>query len=157
MPKVLIVYDTVTGNTEKMAFAVSEGVKQVDGVEVDIRRVEKASVDDLLNADGIIFGCPTYFGQISGKLKSFIDRSERIHHKLEGKVGAAFTSAAFAGAETTLLSIIEAFLIHGMIIQGRSSDKYYGSTSIGQPTEKDLESCRDLGNRVAQLVLKLKK
>jgi NAD(P)H dehydrogenase (quinone) len=119
VPRVLIVYDSLGGNTEKMAFAVAEGVKQVENVEVVVKRVEDASLDDLCGADGIIMGSPTYFGQMSGKLKTLIDESVRIYQKLEGKVGAAFTSAGgtATGAETTILSIIEALLIHGMIVK----------------------------------------
>jgi NAD(P)H dehydrogenase (quinone) len=158
LKKVLIVYDSLGGNTEKLALAVAEGVKKVRGVEVTVKRVENTSLDDLCNADGIIMGSPTYFGQMSGKLKTFIDESVKVYQKLEGKVGAAFTSAGgtATGAETTLLSIIEAMLIHGMIVQGRSGDKHYGSTAVGAPHTKDVDSCRNLGTRVANLVLKLK-
>jgi NAD(P)H dehydrogenase (quinone) len=110
MAKILIVYDSKTGNTEKMAFAVAEGAKQVEGIEVVVKRVEKASLEDLLAADGIIMGSPTYYGQMSAKLKALIDESVKIHGKLEGKVGAAFTSSGgtATGAETTLLSILGA-------------------------------------------------
>lgn len=158
MASVLIIYDSMSGNTEKLAFAVAEGVKQVKDMDVVVKRVENASLDDLCNADGIIMGSPTYFGQMSGKLKTFIDESVRVYHKLEGKVGAAFTSAGgtATGAETTLLSIIEALLIHGMIVQGRSGDKHYGATAVGAPQAKDIESCKNLGKRVADLILKLK-
>jgi NAD(P)H dehydrogenase (quinone) len=155
---VLIIYDSMSGNTEKLAFAVAEGVKQVKDIEVVVKRVENTNLDELCDADGIIMGSPTYFGQMTGKLKTFIDQSAKVYQKLEGKVGAAFTSASgtATGAETTLLSIIEALLIHGMIVQGRSGDKHYGSTAVGAPQPKDIESCKNLGKRVADLVLKLK-
>jgi NAD(P)H dehydrogenase (quinone) len=73
------------------------------------------------SSDGIIMGSPTHYGQMSGKLEAFIDSSVKIHRKLEGKVGAAFTSSGgtTTGAETTLLAILETMLVHGMIIQGR--------------------------------------
>ena len=118
MVKILVVYDSSTGNTEKMAFAVAEGVKQVNEVEVVVKRVDQTSLDDLLKADGIIMGSPTYYGQMTAKLKALVDESVKIHGKLEGKVGAAFTSSGgtATGAETTLLSILEAMLIHGMIV-----------------------------------------
>jgi NAD(P)H dehydrogenase (quinone) len=157
MAKVLVVYDSETGNTEKMAFAVADGVKQVENVEVTMKKVDKASLDDLCSADGIIMGSPTYYGQMTGKLKAFIDSSVKIHGKLEGKVGAAFTSSGgtATGAETTLLSILETMLIHGMIIQGRSDDKHFGATAVGPPHAKEIEYCKELGRRVAHLVLKL--
>jgi NAD(P)H dehydrogenase (quinone) len=157
MGKVLIVYDSETGNTEKMALAVAEGVKEVKGVDVTVKKVEQASLDDLCRAEGIIMGSPTYYGQMSGKLKMFIDSSEKIHGKLEGKVGAAFTSSGgtATGAELTLLSILETMLVHGMIVRGRSDDKHFGAAAVGAPHAKEVEYCKELGRRVAHLVLKL--
>jgi NAD(P)H dehydrogenase (quinone) len=159
MVKVLIVYDSKTGNTEKMAFAVAEGAKQVSGVEVVIKKTDQTSLEDLLESDGIIMGSPTYYGQMSAKLKALIDESVKIHGKLEGKVGAAFTSAGgtATGAETTILSILQAMLVHGMIVQGRSDNKHYGAAAVESPSKKELEHCKELGKKVANLVLKLKK
>jgi len=158
MAKLLIVYDSKTGHTEKMAFAVAEGARQKSGVEAVVKKVDKTSIENLLSADGIIMGSPTYYGQMSSKLKALIDESVKIHGKLEGKVGAAFTSSGgtATGAETTLLSILQAMLVHGMIVQGRADDKHYGAAAVGSPREKELESCKELGKRVASLVAKLK-
>ena len=157
MARVLVVYDSKSGNTEKMALAVAEGVKQMQGVDVAVEKADQTSLEDLVNANGIIMGSPTYYGQMSAKLKELIDKSTEIHGELEGKVGAAFTSSGgtATGAETTLLSILQAMLIHGMIIQGRSSNKHYGAAVVGAPTEDGLESCRELGKRTASLVKRL--
>ena len=159
MAKLLIVYDSRTGNTEKMALAIAEGAKQVKNVEVIIKKVGKATFDDLCDSDGIMIGSPTYYGQMSGKIKTFIDESVRIHGKLEGKVGAAFTSSGgtASGAETTLLSIVHALLVHGMIVPGRADDKHYGAAAVGEPGKEDIESCERLGKTVARLVAKLNK
>jgi len=158
MTKILIVYQSETGNTEKMASAVAEGATQVAGTEVVLRVVDKATVDDLLSADGIIMGSPTYYGQMSGKLKAFIDETAKIHGKLNGKVGAAFTSSGgtACGAETTLLSILGTMLVHGMVVQGNPDNKHYGAAAVGAPKKQDLEVCRELGRRVAALATKLK-
>jgi len=158
MATILVVYDSKSGNTEKMALAISEGAKQIKGVKVIVKKVEQTSLEDLLGADGIIMGSPTYYGQMSAKLKALIDKSVRIHGKLEGKVGAAFTSAGgtATGAETTLLSILQAMLVHGMTVQGCSDDKHYGATAVCSPNEKELKFCRALGKRVASLAIKLR-
>lgn len=158
MVKILIVYDSKTGNTEKMAFAIAEGAKQVKGVDVVVKKVGETINEDLLSADGIIVGSPTYYGQMSQKIKKLFDKSVKIHGKLEGKVGAAFTSSGgiASGAETTLLSILCAMLIHGMIIQGISETEHYGAASVGSPKGREIKSCRNLGKRVANLVVKLK-
>jgi NAD(P)H dehydrogenase (quinone) len=159
MARVLVVYDSRTGNTEKMAYAVAEGVKKVQGAKAVVKKVDQATNKDLVNADGIIIGSPTYYGQMSGKMKTFIDDSVEIHGKLSGKVGAAFTSSGgtASGAETTLLSILKALLVHGMIIQGRHDDKHYGAAAVGKPDEEAIESCRGIGERTAKLVLKVRK
>jgi NAD(P)H dehydrogenase (quinone) len=132
--KILIVYDSKTGNTEKMASAVAKGAEKM-GAEATVKRVEQTKLEDLLSADGIIMGSPTYFGQMSAKLKALIDESVKIHGKLTGKVGGAFTSAGgtATGAETTLLSIVQAMLIHGMIVQGNAEDKHYGVAVTSAP------------------------
>jgi NAD(P)H dehydrogenase (quinone) len=158
MANVLIVYDSKTGHTEKMAFAVGEGARQINGVEVIVKKVDQVSVEDLVGADGIIIGSPTYYGQMSSKLKALIDESVTIHGQLEGKVGAAFTSSGgtATGAETTLLSILTAMLVHGMIIQGRADGKHYGAAAVGSPHKRELEHCKQLGRRTATLVIRLK-
>jgi len=157
-PKILVVYDSKTGHTEKMAFAVAEGAKKVKGISVNVKKVDQTDLEDLLNADGIIMGSPTYYGEMSAKLKALIDKSVEIHGKLEGKVGAAFTSSGgtASGAETTLLSILQAMLVHGMIIQGSAHSKHYGAAAVGSPKEEELKVCRELGKRTANLVKKLK-
>jgi len=155
--RALIIYDSKTGNTEKMAFMIAEGVREVDDVECVVKRVEDATLDDLIQADGIIIGSPTYYGCMSGKLKEFLDKSVEIHGKLEGKIGAAFTSSGgtATGAETTLLSILKAVLIHGMIVQGNHKDKHYGMAVVEAPGKKEEKLCRMFGRRTAELIRKI--
>lgn len=154
--KVLIVYDSRTRNTEKMAHAVAEGV-EAEGVDVEVKRVAEASVDELPEVDGLILGSPVYYGLPSGKLKEFIDASVKHHGKLDGKVGAAFASSGgtHSGAETTIIALLEALLIHGMVVQGTSGRNHYGAASVGAPDDTAAETCRKLGERVAKLVKKL--
>ena len=153
----MVVYDSRTGNTEKMAMAVAEGARQVKRTEVAVLQVDNAKMQDLIDSGAIILGSPTYYGNMSGKMKSFIDRTNSIHGKLKGKVGGAFTSSGdtACGAETALLSMLEAMLINGMIIQGRYDNKHYGPTAVEAPNTKEIESCRELGKRVAVLAAAL--
>jgi len=157
MTRVLVVYDSRTGNTERMAMAVADGARQVKGTEVVVLKVDKAKIKDLVDSDAIILGSPTYYGNMSGKMKSFIDRTNSIQGKLTGKVGGAFTSSGdtACGAETALLSMLEAMLINGMIIQGRYDNKHYGPTAVEAPNMKEIESCKELGKRVAGLAAAL--
>ncbi len=153
--KVLIVYDSRSGNTEKMAHAVSEGVSE-EGLDVEVKRVDDASVDELPGVDGLILGSPVYYGLPTAKMKGFIDDSVKYHGKLDGKVGGAFASSGgtHTGAETTVMALNEALFIHGMVIQGTSGSNHYGAASVGAPDDKDIENCRKLGSRVANLVKK---
>ncbi len=154
--KILIVYDSRSGNTEKMAYAVAEGVREED-VNVVIRKIDDASVDELPDANGVILGSPVYYGLPTGKIKEFVDASVKYHGKLDGKVGGAFASSGgiHTGAETTIIALHEALLIHGMIVQGTSGANHYGAASVGAPDDNDRENCKKLGKRVASLVKRL--
>jgi len=157
VPKVTVIYDSKSGNTEKAAALVAEGVKGVAGIDCVLKKVDDATLDDLLDADGIIIGSPTYYGSMSGKVKQLLDESVELHGRLDGKVGAAFTSSGgtASGAETTILSILEALLIHGMIIQGTPHDQHYGLAVVGPPGGEEEELCRRFGSRIAKLVAKI--
>jgi len=150
--KILIVYDSRSGNTEKMAYAVVEGAKGA-GVDVLLKNIDEASVDELLNVQGLILGSPVYYGLPTAKIKAFIDDSVKYHGKLDGMVGGAFASAGgtHTGAETTITAINEMLFIHGMIIQGSSGGSHFGAASVGAPDDNVKEACRKLGERVAKL------
>jgi NAD(P)H dehydrogenase (quinone) len=134
-----------------MAESIAQGARD-SGAEVALKRVDDVTFDDLVQAEGIIWGCPTYFGMMTGKMKKFIERSNDIWGKLDKKIGAAFTSSGgiSGGNETTLISLIEAMLIHGMLIT--SPPGRYGVAAIGKPDQKNLDSCEKLGQRVAELL-----
>lgn len=151
MAKVLIVYYSRTGNTEAMATAIAKAVTE-EGLDVVCKKVKDVAVDELLEADGLIVGSPTYYGTMAASVKRLLDASVKHHGKLNGKVGAAFASAAATGQETTLFSILQALLIHGMIIQGDPEVNHYGVTSIEKPDEQVLEKCQRFGQRFATLV-----
>lgn len=158
MPSVLILYYTRTGNTEKMARFVEEGVKAAGGKAV-VKPVADASIDDLEKADGIVIGSPTYYGLPAAEIIQLINDSVKKHGRLEGKVGAAFSSSANIGGgnETVILAIIQAMLVHGMVVQGTPKGDHYGPVSIGAPDERAEKQCRLLGERVAKLADKLAK
>jgi NAD(P)H dehydrogenase (quinone) len=126
---------------------------------VAVKKIDKTSLTDLCDSDAIIMGSPTYYGAMSGKLKTLIDKSVKIHGKLDGKVGAAFTSSGgtATGAETTLLSILHAMMVHGMVVQGMHDDAHYGVASVNPTSKKSIERCREFGKRTAALAVKLKK
>lgn len=156
MPKIGVSYYSRSGNTQKMAEFVSREVKE-EGVEVELKRIEDTTLEDLLGWDGIIVGSPTYYGAAAAPIKDLFDRSDKYHGRLEGKVGGAFTSSANIGGgnETTILSLLQMMLIHGMIIPGSFEGDHYGPVSIEEPDERVRVQCKALGRRIARLVKKL--
>ncbi len=154
--KVLVVFDSHTGNTGLMAEAVAQGVRD-SGIEAVLKTVDEASIDELPQVQGVILGSPVYYGLPTGKIKTWIDESVKYHGKLTHLVGGAFCSAGgiHTGSETTILALLQACLVHGMIIQGNPHGSHYGVASKGAPGEKEIENCKKLGSRVAELVKKL--
>lgn len=153
MPKGLVVYDSKTGNTEKLAMAIGKGMQKA-GLDASVKKVERTSLDDLAGADAIVLGSPTYFATMSAKMKDFIDKSIRVYpDKLKDKVGAAFTSCGGVGGDTTLISLIQAMLLHRMIIVGNESG--FGVVSIGNVNDAYLAEGEAFGERIAGAALAL--
>ncbi len=142
MPKILVLYHSTYGHIEKMAEAVAEGARQVEGAQVDIKRVPElvpedlarksgykldqaapiARVEDLADYDAIIVGAGTRYGTAASQMRNFLDQTGGLWAKgaLVGKVGSAFSSTAtqHGGQETTLIGLIQTLLHHGMLVAG---------------------------------------
>ncbi|PIQ89796.1 MAG: flavodoxin [Candidatus Omnitrophica bacterium CG11_big_fil_rev_8_21_14_0_20_42_13] len=156
MPKVLIAYYSRSGTTEKMAKLIARGVSK-EGIEPDIRKVADIKAEELLKYDGIVIGSPTYYGTMSYEVKKLFDESVKFHGKLEGKVGGAFSSSAnvAGGNETTIMDIIDALLIHGLIVQGDPRGDHYGPVAVGSIDGRAEKECLKFGGRIANLVKKV--
>lgn len=156
MAKVLVCYYSRTGNTEEMAEKIAE-VMKAEGLDVDLAKVEDTRVDELLNYDCLIFGSPTYYGSMAWPMKKLLDESVKFHGRMRGKIGGAFSSSANIGGgnETTILSILKALIIHGMIVQGEPSGDHYGPVSIGTPDKRALKNCERYAKNLSALVKKL--
>jgi NAD(P)H dehydrogenase (quinone) len=157
MAKVLVTYFSKTGNTAQMAEIVAEAAGEVEGAEVELKEVAAISPDDLLEYDGIIMGSPTYYGTMAAECKQLIDESVKHHGKLAGKVGGAFSSSGGPGGgnETTVLDIIKALMIHGMIVKGDAGGDHYGPIAVGAPDERSQKECMKYGRSLAELCVKL--
>ena len=157
MTQVLVTYFSSTGNTKAMAEAVAAGVWSVEGVECVLKTVPQSTNDDWLAADGIIVGSPTYFGQMSSRVKQMFDVTAKIYGQLEGNVGAAFTTSGRAGCghQTPTMSLITALLVAGMVVQGTTQGPHFGPFAVEAPDEKALRQAREMGVRVATLAQRL--
>ena len=155
MARAIVIYYSRSNNTKEMADLVAQGIKKED-VEVDIKKVQEVKADDLLKYDAIILGSPTYYGSMAAEIKKLLDDSVKFHGSLDGKIGGAFSSSANVGGgnETTILDILNAMLIHGMVIQGDPQGDHYGAVSIGAPDGRAKRQCTRMGERIAKLIKK---
>ncbi len=158
--QVLVLYYSRSGNTQKLAEEIAKGVKTVEGVRCVLRAAKDVVKEDFVSSDGIIAGSPVYFGGMAAELKGVFDKFVTVRKQMGDKIGAAFATSGdqSGGKETTMMSIIQAFLIYGMIIVGDPLDAtgHYGVSCTGKPDEIIAENARKLGRRVAMLVKKLK-
>jgi len=156
MAKAIVIYYSRTGNTKEMAEIIAKSMNEAD-LPTDCKSVDKVKAEDLLGYDAIVVGSPTYYGGMAGPIKQLFDETVGFHGKLDGKVGAAFSSAANIGGgnETTVMGIIEAMLIAGMVIGGDAKGDHYGPVSIGKPDERVRQQCQRRGRRIAELTRKL--
>jgi flavorubredoxin len=144
MPKILILYDSQTGNTEKMAEAVSEGATSVPNVEVVLKYY--ARPEELVEVSAIIFGSPTYYHNITLPIKQIMEEAARANVQFKDKIGAAFGSYGWSGeAPELILEILESRF--GMKIVSP------GLALLYTPDEAGLEKCRKLGRMVAEKIV----
>jgi flavodoxin I len=145
MAKVLILYDSQTGNTEKMAAAVAEGARSVPNVEVEIKYY--ARPEELAQADALIFGSPTYYHDMTLPIKQMLEEAAKTKVQLKGKVGAAFGSYGWSGEAPEF--ILE-------ILKNRFSMQIVGEKVmvLYKPNQDKLEACRKLGKLVAEKTAK---
>jgi NAD(P)H dehydrogenase (quinone) len=155
MSKAIIIYYSRSGNTKKMASIIKDGLVS-QKVETKVVSVSEVSAKEMLDYDGIIIGSPTYYGTMAAEIKKLLDDSVQFHGELDGKIGGAFASSANVGGgnETTILDIINAMLIHGMIIHGSPSGDHYGPVSIGAPDKRAERECLKFGERIGRLISK---
>jgi len=163
--KVLIVYYSMYGHIYKMAQAIAEGVRLVEGAKAVLRRVPETlsepvlekmgaaqkeqaqvpvcTVEELAGADAIIFGTPTRFGNMCGQMRQFLDATGGLWLKgaLVGKPGSVFASSntQHGGQESTILSFHNTLLHQGMVIVGLPY------TFVGQMTMDGISGCSPYG------------
>jgi NAD(P)H dehydrogenase (quinone) len=198
MTKLLVLYYSMYGHVETLANAIAEGACAVEGVEVTLKRVPEtmppevakqygakldqaapvASPKELGDYDGIIFGTPTRFGNMTGQMRNFFDQTGGLWVKgaLVGKVGSVFTSTGTGGGnESTIMSFVNTLMHHGMVYVGlpyacpeladisevKGGSPWGAATIAGadgsrQPSAKELAQARFQGRHVAAIAKKLK-
>ena len=200
--KVRVIFYSMYGHIYRMAEAVAEGAREVEGAEVELLQVPELGPDEALeksgakkareafahlpvarpkelgDADAIVFGTPTRFGNMCAQMRNFLDQTGGLwsQNALVGKIGSVFTSTAtqHGGQETTITSFHTTLLHHGMIIVGLpysetrqttvdeiTGGSPYGASTIAagdgsrMPSENELAMARFQGRHVATIARKL--
>jgi len=166
----LIAYYTMTGTTRSLAQIVAQGANEVEGINVTLKPIEAVTVEDLRAADGIILGSPTYYANMAGPMKTFIDSIGLEHDSefLGGKIGGAFATGGGSGGgkEHVIVSLLLAMINTGMMVAGPAyGDGQNGyalpgaaATDPGTPDEfsaTEVEDARRLGRRISEIALSL--
>jgi len=200
--KVQVVFYSMYGHVYRLAEAIAEGAREVPGAEVKLYQVPElvpeeallksgakkaresfahiplAEVDKLPEADALIFGTPTRFGNMCAQMRNFLDRTTKLWlaGSLIGKVGSVFVSTAsqHGGQETTITSFHTTLLHLGMLVAGVPYSESrllnmkeitggtpYGATTLAdadgsrRPSENELAIARFQGRHVARIAAKL--
>lgn len=195
--KILIVYDSKLGSVKQMARLIARGIESIPGAEAVIRCVPdvsigfegqkdsmspdsgdlQANIEDLMDIDGLVIGSPTRFGNMSASMKYFLDGTTPLWMtgELSGKPAAVFTSSSsmHGGQESTLLSMLNPLLHHGMLICGLpysepalsktisggtpyGASHVAGSNNTNPITEDEKSLCLALGKRISLFAKKLR-
>jgi multimeric flavodoxin WrbA len=143
MAKILVVYHTQTGHTEEMAIAVAEGAAGFENTAVTVKRAGDATVEDLLDCDGVAIGTPENFGYMSGAMKDFFDRTfYPAQGKIFKKPYVLFISAGNDG--TGALNSVD------RIARGYPLKRVFDPViAKGEVTDDILDRCRELGQTLA--------
>ena len=202
MAKIQVVFYSMYGHVYKLAEVVAESAREVPDTKVSIYQVPELVPEEALEksgakaareafadipiadpaklaeADAIIFGTPTRFGNMAAQMRNFLDQTGQLWFKgsLVGKIGSVFASTGtqHGGQETTITSFHSTLLHHGMIIVGVpytvpeltnmkeiTGGTPYGATTLAgsdgsrRPTENELAIARFQGRHVAQIAQKL--
>ena len=151
MKKAIIVYESVYGNTKKIAEAICEGINSVEGVECVVKKTGEIHTDDLCDYEAIVFGCPNHNQGPALNLVKFIDRAAIVH--LKAKLGAAFDTYT-GGNKDVAVTKLEAKIqdkMPGVAIAGRFSAKVTGRKG---PLAGDEETrAQEFGNEFGQKIL----
>jgi len=144
MTTILVLYYSRTGNTSKMAQAVADGARTVQGVNVELNYY--VAVETLSNYDAILIGVPTYHHDMTADIKRMFEEAAEKHIMLKGKTGAAFGSYGWSGEAPKLVLEIMKNRFEMNVTEPPFLAKY-------TPDQTALDECKDLGKHVAEKLM----
>ena len=144
MPKILILYYSQTGNTRLMAEAIQEGVKMVQGIEVEFK--DRVAAEELADFNAIVVGAPTYYHDMTRNIKKLFEEAAVKKLSLNGKVGAAFGSYGWSAEAPPLVLEIMNNRFRMDTIEPPLLIKY-------APDQAGLQKCRQFGKKIGERLL----
>ena len=160
MNKILVLFDSRSGHTARMAALVAEGAGSIADTEVRLRSVDEATADDVVWCDGLAVGSPTNMGLLSWKMKRFWDETMMPQWaKVDGKIACAFSSSGGwgGGSELACQSLLTVLMNFGFLVFGvtdyvsRDLTLHYGAITAKEPRDEETHAaCRKLGRRLAE-------
>lgn len=139
----MIIYYSRTGNTEKMAKAIKEGLHRVPGMEVESKF--DTTPEEVMSVDAVLIGSPTYHHDMAINIKNLLENTVAKNINMRGKLGACFGSYGWSGEAPKLVQEIMKTKFEMKVIKPPLQVKY-------KPNDKDLEECRQLGENVAKTI-----
>lgn len=155
-------YHSGTGHTKLMAEFIAEGARQIDSMDIRLKNVEEAQLEDLQWCDGIALGSPTNLGSVSWRMKQWWDEVATPEWlQLDGKIGCTFSSSGGwgGGAEMACQALTNILINFGFLVfgltdyGGKKMTAHYGAVCAGEPrTTAEIDTCKRLGRRLAEWV-----
>ena len=144
MKKLLVLYYSRTGNTEKMAKAIAEGAQSIGNVEVELNY--HVDAESLSSYDAILVGSPTYYHDLPVDFKNLLEEAAVQGISLKGKIGGTFGSYGWSGESPKLILEIMKYKFEMQVIEPPLLAKYVPDPSV-------LNACKELGKRVSESLM----
>ncbi len=143
--KILIAYASMTGNTEKLAKAIADGAKKVEGVRVETKKAKEVKPGDAISADGYAFGSHSAFEYMAGELKTLFEELYNVRDKISGKPVLLFTTGM--GGQVAALESMDK-------VVGVFNPRWVkpGVAVEGMPRESDKAKAMEMGKKLAEAV-----
>ena len=156
MVRILVTCDSITGHVERLAEVIAEGARSAPDTEVVLKKAGEVTDEDLVSADGIVFGSLKYYGSFGPGIGELFRRMYRMDHDFSHVVGAGFagSTSAYGGQEHVVDNLIHGMLQAGrMIVVGNLSPEsgFVGGYVVGEPDEMARRTAHALGERVARV------
>lgn len=161
--KISLIYLSITGNTEKVAGFIDQGLCELNNIETKLMNIideKNVDIDFINKSKGIIFGTPTYCAEMCWQLKKWFDENFNIN--LSGKIGSAFATAncIHGGADIALTSILKHAMVKGMLTYSSGAGCgrpfiHLGPVAINPQLDEKKDLFTLFGKRVGEKTLEL--